>query len=72
MKTLIHKFCNRISSTLERKGLSAKTVSVKYKTASFQNHSRSKTHTQSLKKAEDIYEIGCELIDEIVLTNLSA
>ncbi|MBM6860740.1 DNA polymerase IV, partial [Clostridium saudiense] len=41
-----------------------KTITVKYKTSSFINHTRSKTLTHYINKAEDIYNIAIEIIEE--------
>lgn len=65
MKEIIEPFCHKIYKSLVKKGLHAKTVTVKYKTANFQNHTRSRTLLKSIYKAEDIFKIGCEIMDDI-------
>jgi DNA polymerase-4 len=65
MKEIIKKFCDRISQSLYKRDFRANTVTLKYKTETFQNHSKSRTILHSVKEPDEIYEIGSELINEI-------
>lgn len=60
----LKSFSIQISSYLEEKNIFIKTITVKYKTSSFINHTRSKTLNHYINKAEDIYNIAIEIIEE--------
>ncbi|KOA18634.1 DNA polymerase IV [Clostridium homopropionicum DSM 5847] len=68
LKEYLKAFSISISKQLLNKGFSAKTVILKTKTSSFENHTRSKTLPSYIYKPEDIYQEACEVLMEITLT----
>ena len=68
LKRYIEDFSLQISNYLQQKNIFIKTVTVKYKTSSFINHTRSKTLINYINKAEDIYNIAIEIINEEVFS----
>lgn len=56
-------FSNEISGYLIRGNLEGKTITVKYKTSGFQNHTRSKTLNYYTNNFEDIYRTCEEILD---------
>lgn len=56
-------FSNEISGYLIRGNLEGKTITVKYKTSDFQNHTRSKTLNYYTNNFEDIYKTCEEILD---------
>ena len=65
IKPYIKIFSENIAASLLKKGYYAKTISIKYKTASFQTHTRSKTLKYAVKSEEDIYNEGIKILEEI-------
>lgn len=65
LKEYLREFSEDISSTLESKNMRGKTITLKIKTSSFINHTKSKTLTDYIWKAEDIYREGCIILEEI-------
>lgn len=61
-------FCQEIEARLERRGFHAFTVTLKYKTASFQNHTRSQTRYLPVSTAAEIHEIAECLLKGVTLT----
>lgn len=57
------KFSREINNILEKKDMEGKTITLKYKTASFENHTRSKTFNHYIRATEEIYNISKELLD---------
>ncbi|CUP23389.1 MULTISPECIES: DNA polymerase IV [Clostridium] len=68
LKRYIEDFSLQISNYLQQKNIFIKTVTVKYKTSSFINHTRSKTLLYYINKAEDIYSVATEIIEEEVFS----
>lgn len=68
LKEYLKTFSVSISKQLINKGFSAKTVVLKTKTSSFENHTRSKTLSSYIYKPEDIYKEACDVLMEIELT----
>jgi len=64
---LIH-FSKIIAQSLNEKNMSCNNITVKIKTATFENHTRSKTLNYYTNKEEDIYKEACFILDEIELT----
>lgn len=60
----IENFSIQISSYLEENNIFIKTVTVKYKTSTFINHTRSKTLLKYINRAEDIYNVAIEILKE--------
>ena len=67
IKPYLMKFAENISERLIKKDYYTKTIIIKYKTASFQSHTRSKTLKYPIKKKEDIYKEGLNILEEIEL-----
>ncbi|MBM7870372.1 DNA polymerase-4 [Clostridium pascui] len=65
MKRYLREFSNEVSYYLKNKGLLGKTITVKIKTSSFENHTRSKTLINYIDSDEDIFKVSCEILDAI-------
>lgn len=68
LEVYIKNFSEQISYYLQDKNIFIKTVTVKYKTSSFKNHTRSKTLLHYINSVEDIYNVALEIIKEEELT----
>lgn len=70
-------FSEEISRILSSKNMMGKTITLKYKTGEFENHTRSKTLNKYIYKSEDIYSVCRELLqledlkDELRLIGVS-
>lgn len=64
LKQQILIFSGKIEKILDRKIISAKTVTLKLKTHDFITHTRSKTLNHYIHKSGDIYDVACDLLDE--------
>lgn len=64
LKEYIKVFSKHIGDYLQCKNIFIKTVVVKYKTSSFQNHTRSKTLNYYINSADDIYKVANEIIED--------
>ena len=77
LKQYIKEFSVEIQEYLGARNLSGKTITLKVKSASFENHSKSKTLNKYINLKEDIYVEGCkllegfELVEELRLIGLS-
>jgi len=67
LKEYLKNFSISISKQLINKGFSTKTVILKTKTSSFDNHTRSKTLPLYICNPEDIYREACDVLMEIAL-----
>ncbi len=67
LKKFLLEFAQDISDSLNKKNLSAKTITIKSKTAHFINHTKSKTIHHYTNSCKEIYDIGCCIFDEINL-----
>lgn len=67
LKNYLRSFSKIISEELAKEGLYARTVTVKIKTSDFVVHTKSKTINKYIRLCEDIYKIGNEIIDSLVL-----
>lgn len=56
-------FSEEISIILASKNMMGKTVTLKYKTCEFENHTRSKTLNKYIYKSEEIYSVCKELLE---------
>lgn len=65
LKEYLREFSEDISSMLESKNMRGKTVTLKIKTASFVNHTKSKTLPDFISKNDEIYRESCIILDEI-------
>lgn len=63
----IERFAENISNSLEKRNLSAKTLTIKTKTFNFEIHTKSRTVMEYFYKKEDIIIIGGQVLKEIDL-----
>lgn len=68
LKEYIKNFCSSISKDLSSKNVSGKTITLKIKTSSFKNHTKSRTLSSYISRDEDIYKEACEILDSIELS----
>lgn len=68
LRDYLDSFSRELSERLERGGDYAKTITVKYKTVSFQNHTKSKTLRSPTKSRREIYSSACAILDSIQFT----
>lgn len=68
LSDVILPFCQEIEARLQRREYQAFTVTLKYKTASFQGHTRSQTLHLAVSTAAEIYEIAEHMLDGISLS----
>ena len=59
----IREFSYEIEELLNRKNVSCKTVTLKFKTKDFENHTRSRTLNNYISSNEEIYNISKELLE---------
>ncbi|WP_160674974.1 DNA polymerase IV [Clostridium sp. C8-1-8] len=77
LKDYIKEFSSEISSILKNKNFSARTITLKIKTASFMNHTKSRTLNIYINEEKDLYKEavdileGMELEEKIRLIGLS-
>ncbi len=65
LKEYLEDFSNRIEKSLYARNLYCKTVTVKYKTASFQGHTKSKTVNENISNKTEIYKVAMEILEEL-------
>lgn len=65
MKKYLLEFSNKISDNLSKKNIGAKTVTIKIKTSHFETYTKSKTLNDYIKKQDEIYNIACDMLDNI-------
>ncbi|SHK53275.1 DinB/UmuC family translesion DNA polymerase [Tepidibacter formicigenes] len=65
LEKFLLEFAKDISNILNRKNLSAKTITIKIKTSSFINHTKSKTIRNYTNSFEKIYKTACSILAEI-------
>lgn len=65
LKKYIEDFSKNIASTLQRKNISGKTVTVKIKTTSFISHTKSKTLNQYIDTWEEIFKEALDILYSI-------
>ncbi|MBU5228397.1 DNA polymerase IV [Clostridium senegalense] len=68
LKRYLLDFSRDIATQLKKANFSGKTVTVKIKTASFENHTKSKTLNKYVFEEEAIYNEGEKILDSIELT----
>lgn len=64
IKPYLSRFASKISEILRNKNMMAKTVTIKFKTYDFIQHTRSKTLTHYISCVEDIEKVAFDLLDE--------
>jgi DNA polymerase-4 len=67
LKIYLKAFAESISSTMQSKNVRGKSITVKIKTSSFINHTKSKTLMHYIWQAEEIYNEACSILEEIEL-----
>jgi len=67
LKEYVKEFATEIEEYLSARSFSGKTITLKVKSASFENHSKSKTLNKYINLKEHIYEEGCKLLDSLEL-----
>ena len=65
LKEYLKSYSLSLASELENKQIHARTIIVKVKDENFKTQTRSKTLSNHIKSAEEIFEIGESLLDEI-------
>ena len=65
LKRYLHRFAIDLALSLEKKRLYCKTVTLKTKDENFKLHTKSKTLDYYINLADEIFEIGVYLLDEI-------
>ena len=63
LKTYLNVFAKKISFILNNKNIQGKTVTLKYKTESFENHTRSKTLSNYIWKEDEILSVAYDLLE---------
>ncbi len=63
LKTYLNVFAKNISFILNNKNIQGKTVTLKYKTESFENHTRSKTLSNYIWKEDEILSVAYDLLE---------
>ena len=65
----IKEFSIQISDILNSKNIKGKTITVKYKTGEFENHTRSKTLNNYISSWQDIYNVARDIIENEILND---
>lgn len=69
LKQYLKEFSSSVSRELIKRGFSGKTITLKIKTSSFENHTKSKTLSSYISKEEDIYKESCDILDSLDLNS---
>ena len=59
----LKEFSKEISTILKNKNFHGKTITLKYKTGEFENHTRSKTLNKFIQNEDDIYKASREILE---------
>lgn len=71
LKLYLHEFSSEISSSLQKKNLQGRTITLKVKYEDFRTQTRSRSLINDISSAGDIYDNGVSLLNEIKLnTNI--
>jgi len=65
MKTYLRDFAESVAKVMKRKNVEAKTITVKFKTKDFEGHTRSKTLSIPVSRADDIYTEAIHVLEHI-------
>lgn len=65
LKLYIKAFAGSIADTLENKNVKGKNITIKTKTSSFVNHTKSKTLSYYISNEADIYREACSILEEL-------
>jgi DNA polymerase IV len=67
LKIYLKAFAESISSTMQSKNVRGKNITVKIKTSSFINHTKSKTLMHYITQSDEIYKEACSILEDIEL-----
>lgn len=67
LKNYLKAFARSISNTMQSKNVSGKSITIKIKTTSFVNHTKSKTLTYYIFSEEDIFKEASFILEELEL-----
>lgn len=67
LKLYIKAFAESIADTMQSKNIRGKNITIKIKTVSFINHTKSKTLLYYIFSEEDIYKEACSILEELEL-----
>ncbi|SET09744.1 DNA polymerase-4 [Natronincola peptidivorans] len=67
LKDILLAFSKDIGRSLERRNISAKTITIKYKLSDFSSHTRSKSIHHYFQSQQAIYTLACDILEDIVL-----
>ncbi|WP_461206176.1 DNA polymerase IV [Clostridium sp. DL1XJH146] len=67
LKEYLKDFSSNIEKSLYARNLYCKTITVKYKTASFQGHTKSKTVIENISGKKEIYKVATEILEELYI-----
>lgn len=65
LSNYILDFANDISGALNRRRLSAKTITIKIKSSNFETHTKSKTILKYINSIEEIYNVAMEVLNQV-------
>lgn len=68
IKAHLREFSQSVARVMSRKGVEAKTITVKFKTKDFEGHTRSKTLSMPVSSADEIFREAIRIFDQIELT----
>ena len=69
LEPYIQGFCKELTVTLIRQNIYIKTITIKYKTIAFENHTRSRTLNTYTNNYEIIYKTAMDILQEEELEN---
>jgi DNA polymerase IV len=67
LKVYLKAFAQSVAGTIQNKNVSGKSITLKIKTSSFINHTKSKTLTYYIASSEEIYNEACEILEGLEL-----
>jgi Nucleotidyltransferase/DNA polymerase involved in DNA repair len=67
LKLYIKSFAKSVASTMQSKNIRGKNITIKIKTVSFLNHTKSKTLAYYIFSEEEIYKEACSILEELEL-----
>ncbi len=67
IRVYLREFSESVAAVMKRKGVEAKTITVKFKTKDFEGHTRSRTLSMPVSRAGEIYEEAARILAQIGL-----
>lgn len=67
LKIYLKAFAQSITRAMQAKNVRGKSITIKIKTSSFVNHTKSKTLTYYAAASEDIYKEACDILEDLKL-----